>query len=121
MTVFGDGIDFERYRQLAAMIWASLKAARRGIEVTRELIEEFRQRPEIDEIATNLQNTLPDDTIDRIYRSLDHCEEMFRRTLDGEGRVMCKCAVWEQVRIANGGTLPLPDWEEDFQILCVEA
>lgn len=105
---------------IAAIVSAMCDVINTGRDIFLEFYERRITAPDAMERAATLQqalSTYTDDEIKAINKRLQACRDRFVREGSGPHRRDCLCSVLQDVKDGNGGTIPLPDWEQSYRTL----
>jgi len=109
--------NLEIAAQVATIFSAIATAAKYSLTYAEAL---KRQDPEkIRAQAARLVNTYSDRELESLKDRIQACRDRFADEGDGKQRTRCMCSVYRDVLDGNGQNFPLPEWEEDYGILCV--
>jgi hypothetical protein len=107
---------FEIAAQIATIFSAIASAAQLRISY-KEALKRVDDNI-VDIQARVLVSTYSDDELQAIHRRISSCRDRFIAEGDGKARVSCMCQVLKDAIDGNGGSAPLPEWEEMFKKLC---
>jgi hypothetical protein len=69
--------------------------------------------------ASRTFSTFSDREVEELVRKIEGCRDRFITQGSGADRARCLCSIFEEIKAANGGSLPLiDDWERMYQQLC---
>ena len=105
---------------LAAVVSAMCDVFRTG----KDAFEEFLQRRETEPQAESrgaafaaAMSTFSQDELYAIKSRIESCRDRFIREGSGEQRKTCLCSVLTDVKVGNGGIIPIQDWSDLYEVL----
>ena len=115
-------IDLMLVASLAAIISAMADVFNLGISFG-EAYERRQQDPELGVKARVLAaafSTFSDEEMEAIADRIRSCRDQFVSEGSGSKRVRCLCSVLSDVKVGNGGTIPVDDWADIYEQLNCE-
>jgi|APSaa5957512535_1039671.scaffolds.fasta_scaffold314016_1 hypothetical protein len=110
-----------------ALLVASISAMAESISAGvgfYEMLQKHKSDPKLPQKAAILRealSTYSEDEVESIQDNLNHCQEQFKATGNGPGRVQCFCFVLRNVKDGNGGTMPdIDNWQAVYEQLGCE-
>ena len=104
----------------AAVISAMVDVIQLGKETFQEYLSRRQRDPTLaakEQALANAFSTYSDTEVDAIMERIESCRQRFIDEGSGVPRRNCLCSVLRDVRDGNGGTIPDPEWERNYNQL----
>lgn len=104
----------------AAVISAMVDVIQLGKETFQEYLNRRQKDPSLTTKAKALAeafSTFSQPEIEAIMKRIENCRQRFIDEGSGAARRTCLCSVLRDVREGNGGTIPDPEWERNYEQL----
>ena len=106
----------------AAVISAMVDVIQLGKETFQEYLRRRERDPTLpakEQALVRAFSTYSPSEVEAILRRIESCRQRFIEEGSGAARRTCLCSVLRDVRDGNGGRIPEPEWERNFdQLKC---
>ena len=92
-----------------------------GVDYTKSYLAHREERDTIAESkrVSRKFSTFSDREVEALIRKIEGCRDRFIAQGSGADRARCLCSIFEEIKAANGGSLPvIDDWERMYNQLC---
>jgi hypothetical protein len=115
----------EQFAALAAIVSAMVDVYKVGRGTFTSFLDSRKRAPDYiskGEILKKALSTFSDRELDAIKERIEGCRDRFIEEGSGARRKNCLCSVLNDVRDGNGGSIPVPEWDEMYdQLGCLLA
>jgi hypothetical protein len=111
--------DLELWLHVVASIGTIYEIIQYGADYTEAFARRLREpgtKAQAARLAATF-STYSDDEVKELSRRVEQCRQRFIAEGSGKDRARCLCNVLRDVKDGNGGTIPLPEWEEMYRQL----
>jgi hypothetical protein len=118
-------LTLEQYAALAAIISAMTDVYTVGRDSFTSFLDRRKRASDYlsrGELLKHALSTFSDRELDAIKERIEGCRDRFINEGSGVRRKNCLCSVLNDVRDGNGGSIPIPEWDDIYnQLGCLLA